>query len=73
MQAFAIWVTTYCNMDCKYCYEGSDKENLNISDQVLEQTLQFIQKYMMLHNEDDVIVDFHGENPYYSLKKFRML
>ena len=27
MYAFAIWVTTKCNMRCSYCYEGNDKDS----------------------------------------------
>ena len=27
---YVIWVTTDCNMKCKYCYEGQNKKHLKL-------------------------------------------
>ena len=27
MGLFNIWVSEKCNMNCKYCYEGHEKDN----------------------------------------------
>lgn len=50
-------------MDCTYCYEGRNKENTNISEDVLQQTLLFIQKYMAHYQDEELVVDFHGGEP----------
>lgn len=63
MKTFLIWLTTNCNMDCIYCYEGRDKENLNMSEDMLQQTILFIQQYMASYQDEDLVVDFHGGEP----------
>lgn len=61
MYAFAIWVTTKCNMKCSYCYEGSNKENLFLDIKTADRVIKFV---IETANEGDtVIVDFHGGEP----------
>lgn len=71
MQSFAIWVTTNCNMACTYCYEGMNKDNFNISDSLLEQTLLFIEKYMNSYPKEEIIVDFHGGEPLLQFERIK--
>jgi uncharacterized protein len=63
MKTFIIWMTTDCNMNCTYCYEGRDKKHINISEDILQQTLLFIQKYMASYQDEELVVDFHGGEP----------
>lgn len=71
MQGFAIWVTTNCNMNCTYCYEGNNKENLNISEKTMEDTILFIDNYMSLNHDEDMIIDFHGGEPLLQFEAIR--
>lgn len=63
MQSFTIMFTTNCNMDCTYCYEGRNKASINISDDILQQTLLFIQRYMESYQDEELLVYFHGGEP----------
>lgn len=71
MQSFAIWVTTNCNMNCTYCYEGENKKDSNISNETLEQTLSFIKRYMLSFKDEKIIVDFHGGEPLLQFDKIQ--
>lgn len=62
MYAFAIWVTTGCNLKCSYCYEGDNKENLSISTDTADNIIKFILQTVKSTNKR-IIVDFHGGEP----------
>lgn len=42
MYAFAIWVTTKCNMRCSYCYEGNDKDSHFMDKKTADETIKFV-------------------------------
>ena len=45
-----IWVTTGCNLRCKYCYEGTEKKLENMNTEVADKTVKFIQT---MYNENE--------------------
>ncbi len=58
-----IWVTTACNMKCKYCYEGIEKENLYLTKSTAEQAIKYILSHLEQINPDYLIISFHGGEP----------
>ncbi len=64
---FNIWVTTACNMRCKYCYENSTdikKMNLFLDIKTAEKMVDFVIEYMQKRDKKEyLIVNFHGGEP----------
>lgn len=58
-----IWVTTGCNLRCKYCYEGVDKEYDNMSMAVADKAIEFIKKIYNKEDQRPLVVEFHGGEP----------
>lgn len=58
-----IWVTTGCNLKCKYCYEGVDKKFENMNQEVADKTVKFIEAMYNENQRDPLIVEFHGGEP----------
>lgn len=69
---YTIWVTEACNLRCKYCYEGSEKNQLHMTLETAEQVLRFMEKDFDIENEEELVVNFHGGEPFigYKLIKF---
>lgn len=61
MYAFAIWVTTKCNMRCSYCYEGNDKDSHFMDKKTADETIKFVIE--KINKSDMTIIDFHGGEP----------
>ena len=59
----AIWVTTECNMMCKYCYEGDVKSNRGMSLSTSNKVIEYILKHVEKTNDETLIVNFHGGEP----------
>lgn len=62
MYAFAIWVTTNCNMKCSYCYEGNEKENSLLRADMADKIISFITQKIG-KSSDTTIIEFHGGEP----------
>lgn len=62
MYAFAIWVTTDCNMKCSYCYEGNEKENSLLRIGMADKIISFIAEKIG-ESTDMIIIEFHGGEP----------
>lgn len=58
-----IWVTTGCNLKCKYCYEGTEKQCNNMTIEVADQTIDFIKSTYKEQEQDPLVVEFHGGEP----------
>lgn len=58
-----LWVTTQCNMKCRYCYEGNDKSNKIMSIETAEKSIRYIMKHLGELNDNTLIIDFHGGEP----------
>lgn len=59
---FTIWVTTCCNLNCSYCYEGS-KSNLIMENSTVDRTVEFIKSMVSQTNEPEFNINFHGGEP----------
>lgn len=60
---FTIWVTKACNMRCKYCYEGSEKEYEFMTAQTAEAVIDWILKTISPLKRKIFVVRFHGGEP----------
>lgn len=61
--SYMIWVTGACNLRCKYCYEGSDKLQLHMSQDIADKTIGFIEKDFDIAQKE-LLVNFHGGEPF---------
>lgn len=59
----AIWVTSACNLSCRYCYEGINKLNDFMAEDVADRTVDFIIEHMKTIRDNVLIVVFHGGEP----------
>jgi len=57
-----VWVTTACNLNCKYCYEGSNKKDLYIDRCTADKIISFIARNYTSRDEP-LIIQFHGGEP----------
>ncbi|MCR5541240.1 MAG: radical SAM protein [Ruminococcus sp.] len=57
--AFTIFVTTKCNLSCKYCYE-KDFHKIDMSADVAKKTVAFIKEKIKEQGLTDILVRFHG-------------
>lgn len=60
---FTIWVTTACNMKCRYCYEGIEKENQYMTSETADQVVDWIIKTADFNKKMIYMVRFHGGEP----------
>lgn len=56
---FSVMVTTRCNLNCKYCYEGK-KSNKDMSKETADRVVDWILK---MNTEDVINIQFHGGEP----------
>lgn len=60
---FTIWTTSACNLKCKYCYEGTNKECNNMNFDCADDTISFIINIMKENPMHNIWVVFHGGEP----------
>ncbi|APC79153.1 TPA: radical SAM protein [Clostridium botulinum] len=65
-----IFFTRNCNMNCKYCYEGS-KYSKDISNSVLKQVIPFITKHMKKIKDNKLSIVTHGGEPLMAYDKIK--
>lgn len=61
-----IWVTTRCNLNCTYCYEGTDKASNRMNKGIALQTVQFVIEHFSKKKDDydnTLIINYHGGEP----------
>lgn len=58
-----LWVTTACNLQCTYCYEGVCKPKEYMSVEVADKAIDFILNKVEELNDDLLVVQFHGGEP----------
>lgn len=66
---YAIWVTTKCNMNCLYCYEGKEKTNLVLSKEKADCLINYILENEKNENRE-IDITYHGGEP---LLEFQMI
>lgn len=60
---FTIWTTNYCNLQCKYCYEGNEKRKIFMDVTVADATIKWILGWLKDNRESETLIRFHGGEP----------
>lgn len=68
-----FWITTNCNLRCKYCYEGTDKLNLSMTKDVIDRGIEFMSKHIDLLQDKKIIVPIHGGEPFLEFENIKYL
>lgn len=69
-----FWVTTDCNMECKYCYEGSKKDKQKMSLETIEAAINYtINHFNELNNDNTLVVVMHGGEPLLEFEKIKSI
>ena len=58
-----FWLTTDCNMQCIYCYEGNNKTKLYMDKECSDKAIYFLIKQMKNKNDKRLNIEFHGGEP----------
>lgn len=58
---FTIWLTTECNMECEYCYEGKNKIYAMMDLNIANNVLRFIKDKTKTSHSIEIV--FHGGEP----------
>lgn len=56
-----LFVTDYCNYNCRYCYEKGNKQRYNLSLKTADNVINFIS--YSIKEEQKLIINFHGGEP----------
>lgn len=57
---YSIWVTSMCNLKCKYCYVEKERGNGRFDKKLLNNLIQFIKE---TNNEKEITISFFGGEP----------
>lgn len=69
-----FWVTTDCNMDCKYCYEGSEKNKQAMSTETIEAAINYTVGHLKGQgNDNTLVVVMHGGEPLLEFEKIKRI
>jgi uncharacterized protein len=61
--SIVIWVTTACNLQCTYCYEGIEKENVYLNGNTADKIIIFIKEQIECTGIQQLYLNFHGGEP----------
>lgn len=67
MRAINIWVTRSCNLNCRYCYEGTSKSDKTLSANHVKWLADYIREE--LHGSGTLWINFHGGEPVLAFDK----
>lgn len=70
---FTIWVTTACNFNCVYCYEGHNKENNYLNKGTADCVLNFIWEQLEKRRQYHSQIRFHGGEPLLNMEIVKYL
>lgn len=60
---YMLWVTTSCNLNCKYCYEGHSKKTISMTKSIADQAIDFINKHCNDNHINKTTIGVHGGEP----------
>lgn len=68
-----FWITTNCNLRCKYCYEGTDKLNLSMTKEIIDKGIEFMTNHIEYSNSEKIIIPIHGGEPFLEFENIKYL
>lgn len=61
---YTIWLTTQCNLQCLYCYEGENKRHFTLSKETADSVFNYIKHdFVANRNDNELFIAFHGGEP----------
>ncbi|MBU7318321.1 radical SAM/SPASM domain-containing protein [Paenibacillus oleatilyticus] len=69
----AIWVTTSCNMACRYCYEGMAKPNKFMTLETADKTIEYLNWHLRKVGDNRLIINYHGGEPLMNYEVIRYM
>ncbi|MCR1954636.1 4Fe-4S cluster-binding domain-containing protein [Clostridioides mangenotii] len=67
-----FWVTTNCNLNCKYCYEGEEKLNKVMSKEIIDKAIGFTLDNLN-NTKKNLKVAIHGGEPFLVFDKMKYI
>lgn len=61
--AVHILPTTACNFNCPYCYQSGIEKQHFLTDDKIEQTLDYLSNYIVVHSINEATIILHGGEP----------
>ncbi|SFY00514.1 radical SAM/SPASM domain-containing protein [Ruminococcus sp. XPD3002] len=61
--AFTIWTTSYCNFNCKYCYETENKPSNYMDRETADKVFAYIRRQAKNSDKKSLWIGFHGGEP----------
>lgn len=58
-----LWVTSECNYNCTYCYEGGKKQHAYLDKAGADKIIDFVHKQYIDENKSVLWMNFHGGEP----------
>lgn len=71
--AVTFWVTSDCNLSCKYCYEGEEKKKLYMSKEVVDKSIDYIFNNFNYIDKENFVVQIHGGEPFMAFDSIKYL
>lgn len=75
--SFSIWLTTSCNLKCRYCYEGVEKNNLVLKEDYIDNIVNYILSRVESREKaeekkiEKINIEFHGGEPLLNYKAMK--
>ena len=67
-----FWLTTICNLKCKYCYEGIEKKYSLMPSYIIDLALKFL--FEKIINTDEILqIVLHGGEPFLAFEEMKYL
>lgn len=70
--SFTLWITTNCNLNCKYCYEGENKLNKSMDKDIIDRSIDFGIKYFM-NKDERLSFAIHGGEPFLEFETMKYI
>lgn len=59
-----LWLTYMCNLNCTYCYEGSEKKNLHMNMETAKKAIEYVSNRISeVEQGENVNINLHGGEP----------
>jgi uncharacterized protein len=69
----SIILTLDCNFSCRYCYEGSMKQQTTMTEATAEQVIAFFKERFSSRGKSALILDLYGGEPLMALHRIKQL
>jgi uncharacterized protein len=68
-----FWVTSDCNLNCKYCYEGYNKLKRYMSEDTVDRSIEYIFNYFEDLDKNNFIISIHGGEPFLAFNTIKYI